>query len=217
MSKFIVVEANIGVGKSTMLPRLVKKLNKRDGAGKEWVELQEPVDDPKFNKLLTKFYDNPTPDNRIKFQMYITNRRYEMCKDLPKDKNYVLERSLLSDLVFSQANFLSMEQPDASYMSYYYDIKDKLSDYPKLDMCVYLHLDPITAYQRMRARGRDAEKELSYSYMTDIHKFHEACLPQICREYKIPMGTYDWSVGSDIDIECIVSDVMYQLYGVDDE
>ncbi len=201
MSKFIVVEANIGAGKSTLLPKLVKEL------GNGWKELQEPVDDPRFAELLQIFYNNPSdPVARIQFQQYITNRRSEMVKHLPTDVNYVLERSLLSDIIFSQCNFLSMEEPDASYMGYYYDIKNKLQHYPKLDACIYLRTSPEVSYGRTISRARDAESGIPLDYLRDLHMFHEACLPQLCREYDIPLLTYNWDDFGDA--RQIASDVL---------
>lgn len=205
MSKFIVVEGNIGTGKSTVLPVLVESLN--IGSDTEWVELQEPVDDPEFTRLLTKFYEDPTPENRIIFQKHITCRRHEMCKGLDTTKNYVLERSLLSDLTFSQANLLTTERPDGSYISYFYDIKDKLEDYPKLSACIYLSADPVKSFERIRQRGRVAEKDITLDYVTDIHNFHETCLPQICREYSIPLLKFDWSDVALADPRKVVREV----------
>lgn len=198
-NNFVAVEANIGVGKSTLLPRLISALNEfKHESEPEWCQIQEPVDDPVFAELLQQFYDNPeNPDVRIEFQMYLTNRRSDLVKGLDRNKHYVIERSLFSDLVFSQANFLSMEQPSAAYMDYYYDIKRRLVEYPHVDLCVYLQADPRVAYERMLQRGRDSEMDIPLEYMEDIHRFHEACLPQICREYKSTIKTYDWNLYGD--------------------
>lgn len=189
---FITVEANIGTGKSTLLPKLVESLN-RMSDNPNWVEIQEPAEDPEFDALLRKFYEEPTTENRIKFQYYITDRRFDMVQKLPEDKNYIIERSLLSDTIFCQVNFLTMEKPDGCYMNYFYHIKEKFMDYPRLSACVYLKSDPIVSYRRMIGRGREAEEGVSYSYIEDLHNFHEAVLPQECREYKIPLMTFDWN------------------------
>lgn len=182
---FVAIEANIAAGKSTLLPLLAEELG--------WENIVEPVDDPKFTELLEDFTKNPHDSNiRIRFQKYITERRSNLVNELDPSKNYLIERSLYSDLIFSQANFLSMERPDASYMDYYYDIKRRLNDYPSISLVVYLKTTPEVAYKRLQGRGRAAEKGTSLAYIKDLHRFHEACLPQICREMKTPLVTLGW-------------------------
>ena len=180
-----------------MVPELCKRLG--------WKEIIEPADsDPEFNQLLNDFTSNPYDANkRIEFQMYVTNNRAELLKNINTDEDsYIIERSLFSDLIFSQTNFLSTERPDASYMSYYYDIKRRLVDYPKVDAIVYLRTDPDVVYERMLGRGRAAEQGTPLDYIRDLHRFHDACLPQICREYDTKLITVDWThFGTDISMD----------------
>lgn len=190
-NKFVTVEGSIGVGKSTFLPKLTDTLTEL--TGEKWEQLQEPVSDPKFDELLRLFYEVPNTQNRINFQYYITDRRANMVQGLPEDRNYVLERSLLSDTIFCQVNMLTMERPDGVYLDYFYKIKERFMDYPRLDACVYLRTDPRIAFDRMQARGREAEKDVKYSYLEDLHLFHDAILTQECRVYGIPLMSYDWS------------------------
>lgn len=180
--KLIAIEGNISAGKSTLLESLVRHLNAV--TGEEWKQIVEPVDsDPEFHRLLKQFISNPDDaDKRIEFQMYLTNQRSELLKDIP-DGNYIIERSLFSDLVFSHANFLTMERPSAHYMSYYYDIKDRLKDYPQVDLILYLDRDPVACFNTAMERDRDGESGYTPEYFVDLHKFHKACLPQIAREY----------------------------------
>ncbi len=182
---FVAVEANIAAGKSTLLPQLAAELG--------WESIKEPVDDARFTELLEDFTRHPHDANRrICFQKYITERRASLVKELDPTKNYLIERSLYSDLIFSQANFLSMEQPNAMYMDYYYDIKRRLEDYPRISAVVYLKTTPEVAYNRLISRGREAENGTPLAYIQDLHNFHEACLPQICREMETPMVALNW-------------------------
>ena len=194
--KLVAIEGSIGTGKSTLLPKLVDELSKQ--TGDTWTQIQEPVDDPEFLELLNDFTNNPDDaEKRIRFQMYITNRRAELLKGIP-DGNYVIERSLFSDLVFCQTNMLNTERPDGKYLSYYYDIKDRLKDYPTVDCLVFLGSDPKVSYERMLSRGRDEEAGTPYSYFQDLESFHRTCLPQICRTYATPYLCVDWSKFGDI-------------------
>ena len=182
--KLIAIEGNVSGGKSTMLPKLAEALG--------YKQIQEPVDDPEFRRLLGEFTKNPhDTEKRLNFQQYITKSRAELLKDIP-DGNYLIERSLFSDLIFSQCNMLSMERPDGVYLAYYYDIKDRLKDYPQVDAIVYLKTTPEVVYGRMQHRGRQEEVGTPLEYLKDLSYFHDACLPQICREYKTRLITIDW-------------------------
>lgn len=193
--RLVAVEANIGVGKSTLLPRLVDALNFFNSGvgGKPWRQIQEPADDPKFMQLLDAFYKEPTTENRVKFQYYVTNRRHDMLQELDTSFNYVIERSLYSDLIFCQLNFLEMECPEGRYMNYYYNIKRKMETYPKIDDVVYLTCDPSRAVKSIKERGRECEQGISYDYISELESFHRACLPQQCRVYGAKLHTFDWT------------------------
>lgn len=180
--KIIAIEANIGAGKSTLLPKLVEQLNK--ATGQEWSQIIEPVDnDEEFSTLLNDFITHPEDANkRIRFQLFITNQRQNLLKDLP-DGNYIIERSLFSDIVFSQVSFLATERPDAAYMDYFYQIKSALKTYPKIDAIVYIDRSPSACKVSCEQRNRGAESEYTIDYFWDLKRFHDACLPQIAREY----------------------------------
>lgn len=186
----IAVEGNIGVGKSTLLPKLIDDLNRKSSV--PWQLIIEDVDtDLEFQRLLKAFTVDPT--RRIEFQRYITNKRAAICKDLDPSINYVIERSLFSDLVFCQANLAEACRPDGQDLDYYYDIQDKLKDYPQVSAVVYLKSDPVVSYQRMVARARDAEAGTSQEYLQLISDCHDTFLPHICRRYDTQLLTQDWT------------------------
>jgi len=186
----IAVEGNIGVGKSTLLPKLVAELNSH--SSKSWQLIIEDVDtDGEFQRLLKAFTVDPT--KRIEFQRYITNKRADICKNLDPEYNYVIERSLFSDLVFCQANLAEACRPDGKDLDYYYDIQDKLKDYPQVSAVIYLKSDPVISYERMLDRARDAEAGTSLEYLQLISDCHDTFLPHICRRYNTQLITQEWT------------------------
>lgn len=209
--KIVAIEANIGAGKSTLLNDLKRELEL--WSGDDWQVLIEPVDeDPEFQRLLKVYISNPhVPEERIKFQKYLTNQRQMMLKDIP-DGNYIIERSLFSDIVFCQLNFLTMERPDASYMDYFYNIKERLKDYPRIDAIIYLDKTPESCLKSIKKRGRDGEDAYELDYIKDVKLFHDACLPQIAREYNTELIKIDlednYAVPSMVAVE-----VMEAVYG----
>lgn len=192
MQKFslVAVEGNIGVGKSTLLPKLAEKLTQQDGT--EWRIILENVDsDPEFQRLLQAFTIDPR--RRVEFQRYITLKRAQVCQDLDPAYNYIIERSLYSDLVFCQANLAEACRPDGDDLAYYYDIEDMLTDSPQVSAVVYLRSDPEIAYSRMLERSRDAEKGTAKEYLTLISDCHDTFLPHICSKYDTVLLTEDWT------------------------
>tara|TARA_B100000949_G_C14281211_1_gene451934 strand:+ start:79 stop:756 length:678 start_codon:yes stop_codon:yes gene_type:complete len=190
--KIIAVEGNIGAGKSTVLPKLQAALNSMEGNGKPWQILYEEVEsDPEFQRLLSDFTKDPT--KRIAFQRYITNRRAAVCANLDPNFNYVIERSLFSDLVFCQANLMEACRPDGQDVDYYYDIEKRLVDYPQVSSVVYLRTDPKVCYERMLSRARGAEDGTPLSYLTLLSGMHDVLLPVICNKYNTQLLTHDWT------------------------
>jgi len=188
--KLVAVEGNIGVGKSTLLPLLANELTKNDSG--KWQLILEDVDsDPEFQRLLQAFTVDAS--RRIEFQRYITNKRADICKDLDPAYNYIIERSLFSDLVFCQANLAEACRPDGQDLDYYYDIQAKLMDYPRVSAVVYLRSDADTAYERMLSRARNAEQGTPKDYIQLISDCHDTFLPHICRKYNTVLLTEDWT------------------------
>jgi deoxyadenosine/deoxycytidine kinase len=180
--KLIAIEGGISAGKSTLLPALSAHM--KELTNEEWNVIKEPVDeDQEFHRLLKQFIDNPTDANkRAEFQMYMTRQRHDLLQEIP-DGNYIIERSLFSDLVFTQCNMLSTEGPTGAYQASYYDIKEHLNTYPKVDLVVYLDREPEACLNSMKMRDRDGEAAYHLDYFEDLHRFHMTCLPQITRIY----------------------------------
>lgn len=187
--KIVAIEANIAAGKSTLLVPLAAALTEKTGAN--WSVIKEPVDeDPVFLELLQVFVENPhDADARVAFQLYITASRQRLLNNIPEG-NYVIERSLFSDIVFCHVNFLMTEQPSARYMSYFYQIKDNLRRYPHIDLVVYIDRNARACFNDCMARARPGENKYTLDYFEDVKAFHDACLPQITRQYGSTLLTH---------------------------
>jgi deoxyadenosine/deoxycytidine kinase len=180
--KLVAVEGPIAAGKSTLIKTLPEALNA--ATGEEWTSILEQCDlDMEFNRLLKQFLDHPTDANkRAEFQRYVTRSRFNLLKDLP-DGNYVIERSLYSDLVFTQCNMMGTEGPTGEYQAAFYDIKEHMADYPPVDLVVYLSRDSEACIASAVERSRDGEDAYDLDYFEDLHRYHLTVLPQACRMY----------------------------------
>ncbi|MGR5265319.1 deoxynucleoside kinase [Photobacterium damselae] len=185
----ICIEGNIGSGKSILLPKLAAIL--------QATPILEPADtDPEFQRLLGLFSHNPSDVHaRNNFQRYITSQRANLLKGLDSDGLYIIERSLLSDLVFTHAcmsNYENTPEDAATHMDCYKHLIAKIHDYPTIDYCIYLKTDPSVAFKRMKQRGREEESSLTLDYLTDISAFHDAVLPQVCRKMGTQLIEINW-------------------------
>lgn len=185
MGKIVAVEGNIGVGKSTLMPRLVEEMPG------DWVYLTERVDeDPEFQRLLKAFYEDP--NKRIDLQHWITQRRIGEYQSLDPEKNYLMERSFLGDLVFCHANMMSHERPNGQYIRYYYDIVEALRNCT-YDAVIYLQASPERCYQSAVERSRDAESSMALEYLQFLHGCYETFLPQAALEGSSQLLKIDWN------------------------
>lgn len=206
--KIMTIEANIAAGKSSLIGPLAERLSAL--SGESWQVMVEPVDaDPQFLALLQAFTSSPGDANaRIRFQLYITLMRQQLLKDLP-DGNYLIERSLYSDVVFCHANFLHTERPNAAYMDYYYQIKACLSEYPPIDVVLYIDRCPQACFESCMQRARPGETAYTLDYFLDLKRFHDACLPQLVRTY--PARLITCAVGAGFaDADALAAQLVQQ-------
>lgn len=191
----IAVEGNIGVGKSTLLPRLQQAL----GAGGEtWNVMCERVDeDPEFKRLLEDFYKDS--NKQVQLQSWITQRRLREYKSLASNPDhYLFERSFLGEIVFCHANLVRHEKPEGDYIRFFYDVIGALKQC-RYDAVIYLKASPDTCFNRIKFRARDAENDIPFEYVQYLHNCYETHLPEAARAHHIPVVTVDWDQFGSID------------------
>lgn len=191
----IAVEGNIGVGKSTLLPKLCEALAAN---GENWEILSERVDeDPEFRALLDAFYKDP--NKQAQLQSWITHRRLKEFQALEgAPQHYLFERSFLGEIVFCHANLLRHEKPDGQFISFYYNVIESLKKC-RYDAVVYLKASPKACFDRIKYRAREAETTMPYDYVEYLHKCYEVHLPEAARTFNIPVLTLDWESFGAVD------------------
>jgi deoxyadenosine/deoxycytidine kinase len=191
----IAVEGNIGVGKSSLLPRLKEQL------GGTWEVMDERADeDPEFKALLAAF--NKDPNKQAQFQSWITQRRLQEFKSLAQNPtHYLFERSFLGELVFCHANFMRHEKPDGHFMGYYYNILSALKQC-RYDAVVYLKASPEKCFDRIRYRARKEENTIGFEYVRHLHACYETHLLESARVLDIPVLTVDWENFGSTETVC---------------
>jgi len=168
----VVVEGNIGSGKTTFLEHF-KKFS-------EEVEiLAEPVEkwrNAKGHNLLQMMYENPSRWS-LTFQTYVQltmlqNHTMDTSKNVK-----LMERSIFSAKYCFVENLMrSGKMPLSEYevLSSWFDF---LLTSPQVDLgvdlIVYMRTSPEVALTRLMERGRVEEHLIAKQYIEDIHQQHE--------------------------------------------
>src|ERR1035437_1176699 len=153
---YVVVEGNIGSGKTTLASRISDQFNAH-------LILEHFGDNP----FLPKFYDDP---RKYSFQLELSflASRYKQLKEelVPQD---LFKTFTIADYYFMKSLvFAASTLPEDEYNLYrqiFYIIYGSL---PKPDIYVYLHLNPERLLQNIEKRDRNYEKTITKEYLQKI-------------------------------------------------
>lgn len=178
----IVIEGNIGAGKTTFCQRFQSYL--RDEHKLKVVMCIEPVDTWLADGSLARYYADPA---RYAFETQchffatrVDEQRATWAEHGGATADVILcERSLISDRMFWRAackqHGLS-ELTDATYTNMWKKWQE-LTPMPAPTLVVYLKTCVETTMARIRVRHRDAEEEgITRAYQQELHDQHECTL-----------------------------------------
>lgn len=153
---YVVVEGNIGAGKTTLCSRIAEQFNAR-------LILEHFADNP----FLPKFYKEPEKYS-FPLELSFLASRYKQLKEelVPQDlfKAFTIaDYYFMKSLVFA-ASTLEGDEYNL-YRQIFYIIYGSL---PKPDIFVYLHLSPERLLQNIEKRGRNYEKSITAEYLQKI-------------------------------------------------
>ena len=176
VKRFLIVEGNIGAGKSTFLSVLKKYLNIQVvyEPHHKWQNISNA------GNLLEKFYKD-TPRWAYTFQSYAFITRIleqkEMAKKSPSPVQ-VLERSVHTDRYCFAKNCHEMgTMSDLEwelYKGWFSWLAEGYSAKP--DGFIYLKTSPEVCYKRLVKRNREEETLVPISYLRKLHQKHEQWL-----------------------------------------
>ena len=184
MVQLIVLEGNIGSGKTTFL-EYVSHVTRGNPSV---VVLEEPVDvwqsicNKDGTSVLELFYREPSK-HAFAFQMMAYISRLSLLNEALKS-NYpviICERSLLCDReVFARMLSDDKIMTDVEYQIYLKWFDEFSSTLPHHNV-VYLRTNPEVAHQRIALRARPGE-QISLEYLQKCHQYHESwlCMPSSC-------------------------------------
>lgn len=179
MSKCVIsIEGNIGVGKSTFTNILEKYFT-------DFIVISEPVDlwlniksptNPDENILGLFYKDIPRWGYTFQNMAYIT-RMIKIQNGIKSEKNLVfLDRSLGTDknifekMLYDDGLITNIEHQIYELWCNFYTEYINNNNVIKY---IYLRCSPETAYERIKKRGREEEKNITLDYLKKIHNYHE--------------------------------------------
>ena len=149
---YLAVEGPIGVGKTSLVKLLGKKLGAK-------MVLEEYENNP----FLEDFYNEP---ERFAFQtqLFFLMNRYRQQQDLRQVD--IFHNLLITDYMFVKDRLFASLNLDDKELSLYDTVANLLErNVLKPDMVIYLQADTQTLMRNIARRGRDFETNMSFEYL----------------------------------------------------
>lgn len=156
--EYVVIEGNIGSGKTTLSKLLAERWNSR-------LMLEEFKDNP----FLPKFYENPKQHGFALELSFLAERYHQKRDELNRTDLFkpgiVCDYSFAKSLVFARINL----DPDEFelYQNLFSIIHGRL---PKPDLLLFLYCSPEKSLRQIKKRGRSYEQDISSDYLSRINQ-----------------------------------------------
>ena len=204
MKKFVVIAGNIGVGKSTLVSMLCKRL--------DWHPFYEPEEE---NPYLADFYQNMHTWS-FHSQVFFLARRLRAHRQLLDYPTSVIQdRSVYEDAeVFAQNLYRQGFMQERDHHTYR-DLYEVLIRFlPPPDLLVYLKANPETLIHRINHRGRDYEQSISLAYLSQLNQLYEEWIANfcLCPVLTVPSDDLDY-VAHTSHLNLIVQKIQEKLTG----
>ena len=155
---FLVIEGNIGAGKTTFAKMLAEEFDSK-------LILERFAENP----FLPKFYHNPEKYSFPLELSFLAERYGQLKKELTNrdlfHQQTIADYYFMKSLIFAQ-NTLAQDEYNL-YRNFFDIIYERL---PKPDLFVYLHLPEERLILQIKARGRDYEQSITSDYLKKIRE-----------------------------------------------
>ena len=204
MKKFIAVAGNIGVGKSTLVSMLCKRLG--------WQPFYEPVVE---NPYLADFYADMHAW-AFHSQVFFLTRRLRSHVALSQfPESVAQDRTAYEDSeIFARNLFLQGHIQPRDYQTYRELYETAVQLLPPPDLMIYLRASVPTLLDRISHRGRDYERTISPDYLQSLSDLYEAWISDfvLCPILTIPSDDLDYVAHSG-HLNLVVKKIQEKLTG----
>jgi len=204
LKKFVVVAGNIGVGKSSLVERLSRKL--------DWRPFYEPE---AHNPYLADFYRDMSAWGFQSQIYFLANRLHAQRQLINHPDSVIQDRSIYEDAeIFACALHEQGTMNDRDYATYR-DLFTALSGFiPPPDLVVYLRASVSTLLTRITLRSREYERAIPSAYLELLNRLYEGWIASftLCPVLTVPADNLDF-VAHPGHLELIVQKVQEKLTG----
>lgn len=157
-ANYIVVEGNIGVGKTTLASKIAEDFNAK-------LVLERFADNP----FLPKFYED---QSRYAFPLemsFLADRYQQLSDDLAQFdlfKDFIVaDYHIFKSLIFAK---ITLQEDEFRLYKMMFDIIHK--ETPKPDLYVYLYQNTNQLLEKIKNRGRSYEQQIQDNYLEKINQ-----------------------------------------------
>lgn len=155
---YLVIEGNIGAGKTSLATLIAEKFNAR-------LILEQFAENP----FLPKFYGDP---ERFSFPLelsFLAARYHQLHRELTSPE--LFKSFTVADYFFSKSLIFSKITLQADEFNLYRTLFNIIhKQLPKPDLYVYLHVEVEKLLENIRLRGRDYEKGIEAEYLMKLQE-----------------------------------------------
>lgn len=207
--KYIVIEGNIGSGKTSLAHMMCEYFNAK-GIFEQFVD----------NPFLPRFYENPER-YALQLELSFLVERFRQLKD--ELESSLFHQSMIADYYLKKSLVFAAETlADDEYQLYSGIFHGMFSSLPKPDLYIYLHQKPEQLLKNIAHRGRTYESNISADYLLKIQHSYFRYFKQV-NEFPIVVVDCDQLdfVNSRDDFKKLVTIPAkqfkkgYQLYGIE--
>ncbi len=165
--QFLVIEGNIGAGKTTLARMLAEDLNAK-------LILEQFEENP----FLPKFYSDP---DRYSFPLELSflASRYNQIKKEAMNLD-LFHPLIIADYLFAKTEIFAQNTLKLDEYRLFRQIFNMVSEnIPKPQRCLYLHSDTEHLLYNIKKRGRTYEQDISAGYLQKISEGYFSYMKQI--------------------------------------
>lgn len=157
LPRFIAVEGNIGVGKTTLAKRLARTFN-----------YQTLLEQAQENPFLDRFYLDRKA-HAFPTQLFFLFQRSRQFQELRQGDMF--EPVRVADFLIDKDPLFARATLDDDELSLYHKVYEQLTiDAPRPDLVLYLQAPVDTLLQRIRQRGILSEQAIDREYLNQLNE-----------------------------------------------
>jgi len=204
VKKFVAIAGNIGVGKSTLVGLLSKRMN--------WKPFYEPEGE---NPYLADFYQDMRAWAFPSQIFFLSRRLRDQRQILNHPTSVIQDRTVYEDAeIFARNLFLQGQMTERDYLTYC-ELYQVLCEFvPPPDLVVYLRASLATLTKRIANRGRNYEARIPKDYLSRLNELYEDWINHfsLCPVLSIPADDLNY-VENGAHLDLIVSKINNKLAG----